>query len=144
MIDMHSHILYRIDDGSASYDMSCQMIDDAVDAGITHMFATSHFIPHDNDYTINDLENRLEKLRDYIAKNKYKFEIVLGHEILIDHMLLQHIEEGRALTLGNSKYLLIEFPMYDIPVYTEHILHELEIADYKPIIAHPERNKKNH
>lgn len=142
MIDMHSHILHRIDDGSESYQMSCQMIDDAVEAGVSYMFATSHFIPHDMKYTVEDLKNRADELNQYCKEQRYDFEVILGHEILIDHNLMTYLEDGFALALGRSRYLLIEFPMYDIPVYTKHILHELKIAGHRPIIAHPERNMK--
>lgn len=142
MIDMHSHILYDIDDGSKSFAMSCQMIDDAVAAGVKQMFATSHFIAHDNNYSVDDLKDRVAKLQKYIDEEKYDFDIILGHEILIDHLTIDHLESGKALTLGDSSYVLIEFPMYDIPVYTDHVFHELKLAGYIPIIAHPERNKK--
>tara|TARA_Y100000588_G_C14164830_1_gene886456 strand:- start:318 stop:1118 length:801 start_codon:yes stop_codon:yes gene_type:complete len=142
LIDMHSHVLHRIDDGSASLETSKKIIDDAVNAGWKTMFATSHFIAHDNSYRVSDLHERLIELNKYIRDNSYDFEIILGHEILLDHNLLNHLEEGKALTLGGSRYLLIEFPMYDIPVYTDHILHELKVAGYIPIIAHPERNMR--
>ena len=42
MIDIHSHILYDIDDGSESLDMSLQMLRMSVDSGVTDIIATPH------------------------------------------------------------------------------------------------------
>ncbi|MBV1822088.1 hypothetical protein KUA25_29160, partial [Bacteroidales bacterium MSK.15.36] len=55
---------------------------------------------------------------------------------------LEHIMEKRVATLNGTKYVLVEMPMFDVPMYMENIIYELCIKGYTPIIAHPERNSK--
>ena len=42
MIDIHSHILYGVDDGSESREMSLEMLRMSEASGVTDIFATPH------------------------------------------------------------------------------------------------------
>ncbi len=141
MIDMHSHVLFEVDDGAEDFSVSRQIIDQAEKDGIQCMYATPHFIPGHVDYNNRQLIERVHELNAYAKSKGYALEIDLGQEVYMDHKLPQRLESGEALTMGKSRYVLIEFPMHDIPVYTDHVFHELMVAGYTPIIAHPERNR---
>lgn len=49
------------------------------------------------------------------------------------------LREGRLLTLGGGRYLLIEFGFHEDPLRIERLLDELLAAGYWPVVAHPER-----
>ena len=68
-----------------------------------------------------------------------KFKFFLGCESYIHPLLPQYVKEGRIPTINNSRYLLVGFPMDEMPIYTEEILYQLMLKGITPIIAHPER-----
>ncbi len=140
MIDMHAHVLFDVDDGAIDFASSREIIDQAEKDGVVCMYATPHFIPGHVGYTNRILTERVHELNSYARSKGYNIEIDLGQEIYIDPALPERIESGEVLTLGKSRYLLVELPMHGIPVYMDHILHELQVMGYTPIIAHPERN----
>ncbi len=69
----------------------------------------------------------MEKLKISLDENKLDLEIYLGNEIYITMDILNYIEKGIVSTLNDSRYILIEFPMMDIPLYTENIIYKLII-----------------
>ncbi len=140
MIDMHAHVLFDVDDGAESFGASREIIDQAEKDGIVCMYATPHFIPGHVVYNNRILTERVHELNAYARSKGYDIEIDLGQEIYLDPKLPDRVEAGEVLTLGKSRYMLIELPMHGIPVYMDHVLHELIVLGYIPIIAHPERN----
>ncbi|MDE0564635.1 tyrosine-protein phosphatase [Exiguobacterium sp. B2(2022)] len=56
--------------------------------------------------------------------------------------LVQALEDGEALSLAGSRYVLVEFPSDTVPAYAEQLFFRLQTEGYTPVIAHPERNKE--
>ncbi|MCI1590676.1 tyrosine-protein phosphatase [Heyndrickxia oleronia] len=142
MIDIHCHILPNVDDGSPHAAGFIEMAKNAVDAGITHIFATPH---HLNGQFINP-KSKILKLVDENNKKLQQEGIPLiihpGQELRIHHDIFLSIERNEILTFDNSgKYLLLELPSKEVPTYTRGIIYELLLKGIIPIIAHPERNK---
>ena len=70
-----------------------------------------------------------------------ELEILPGADVHFSPELLNEIEEGKALTIGDGgKYLLLEFPHQGIPHGVEEVLFQLMVRGIIPIISHPERN----
>ena len=138
MIDIHNHIIQGVDDGSEDLEMSLDMARIYLQNGITKVIGTPHYIERD-DFSLSRNKRALEKLREELKKNGLKLEVYLGNEVYISMDLLKEIEEERVATLNGSRYILIEFPMRDIPIYAESLFYNLLIKGYIPIIAHPER-----
>ncbi len=142
MIDIHSHILAKIDDGSKSMDMSMEMARIYVKSGISKVIATPHYM---EGIYLNSLEERKAKLKDLkenLKKEDIDLKVYLGNEIYVSMNMLDDLEKKKASTLNDSRYVLIELPMHDIPLYVEDMFYELQIKGYVPVIAHPERNTK--
>ena len=61
----------------------------------------------------------------------------------IDIKLIQGAENyiGNNITINRTKYVLMEFPVLDIPVFAEGVVRDL-LHEHYVIIAHPEKNKK--
>lgn len=142
MIDLHSHILPSVDDGAVDLDMSLRIARIYVDNGYEKVIATPHFIDGTKKYSRYELLEKLEELNSAIQLEEIDLEVLPGNEIYISPSTAADVVTGKALTLNNSRYVLIELPSNDIPKYTDTVIYELQIKGYLPIISHPERNSK--
>lgn len=142
MIDIHCHILPGVDDGSRRIDESIEMAKIYIENGIEKVIATPHYIEDINPATFEENKIVLENLKKALKDEGLELEIYLGNEIYASPNTLEHIMEKRVATLNGTKYVLVEMPMFDVPMYMENIIYELCIKGYAPIIAHPERNSK--
>lgn len=143
MIDIHCHILPGVDDGSADMKESMDMAKKAVEAGITHLYATPH---HLNEKYVNvkdDIINRAVRLNESLQKANIPLSIHLGQEVRIHRDVFISLEKEEILTLDDDgRYLLLELPSGSVPTYTQEVIYELQLKGIKPIIVHPERNKE--
>lgn len=139
--DFHSHIIPGVDDGSKTIEESMEMLNISVNSGIKRIVATPHFHVR-RGYTVDTgaLKEKVEELRKRVADQKIDIEIILGQEVGYNEELLEHFEAGKLLNLGQSKYMLIEFPLRDFSTKKAlDVIYELQVRGVKPIIAHPER-----
>ena len=143
MIDFHNHILPNIDDGSRSLEMSLSMLDFASKQGITDVVNTVHY-QHPKVETklinYNFIKIEIKKLQVELDKARIPLKIHIGSEVYFLPNLLKLTTDLLA-TFGNGKYMLIEFPVYQLPKIQRKILFDLKMAGVTPIIAHPERYK---
>jgi protein-tyrosine phosphatase len=139
MVDIHSHILPEVDDGSHSLEESVTMCRTSAEDGIRVMVATPH--THDGLHKTHDprfLQQKVDELNNALGG---KPKIVLGCELRFTHAVVQQICETRtAPTIAGGPYALVEFPHAVVPPGSEHPLFELMSNQITPIIAHPERN----
>ncbi|MGG0413143.1 tyrosine-protein phosphatase [Peribacillus simplex] len=143
MIDIHCHILPEVDDGSADIKESLNMAKKAVEAGITHLFATPH---HLNEKYVNIKSNIIDhsvRLNKSLHQNNIPLTIHHGQEVRIHRDIFTSLEKEELLTLDdNGTYLLLELPSGRVPSYTQEVIYELLLKGITPIIVHPERNKE--
>lgn len=142
MIDIHSHILPEIDDGSKDMEMSIEMAKMYLENGINKVISTPHYIDGIENNCIEENQKILMELRNELQKQNLNIEIYLGNEVLVSLDVLKDLEDKKISTLNGTRYILIELPMFDIPLYVENLIYELLLKGYIPIIAHPERNTK--
>ncbi len=138
MIDFHSHIIPNIDDGSTSIDETINMIKEAKKVGFTGIISTSHYIQ--GYYDLNSYERK--KLLDIIEKKMSidnELKLYLGSEIYFTSEIIELIENKKASTINNTKYVLFELPMNTKPLFAKEVVYQLIEKGYRPIIAHPER-----
>lgn len=144
MIDFHSHILPNIDDGSRSMEESINLIREATEAGFAGIISTSHYL---QDYyecdeqerrkLLEDIDDEAPKLSNNIGMQMPK--LYLGSEIYITTDMINLLEEKKASTINNTKYVLFELPMNSRPLFVKDVVYKLIEDGYRPIIAHPER-----
>lgn len=141
MIDLHSHILPAVDDGSSSVEESIAMAKQAVGDGIRTVVATPHTL---NGVYYNSLDKVLDhvaNLREILLKNQIELNLCSGSEVHICAGLAEKILSGEIATINNNKqYALVEFPGQVIPSGSKNELFQLKLKGITPIIAHPERN----
>lgn len=140
MRDIHCHILPGLDDGAENMDQSLRMIREAYDRGVREMIATPHFSPqfsrHSPEKIFRLCRNLEEKAWDQLGT---RFRIHPGNEIFYSTDTLVKLREGKALTLAESRYVLLEFSPEVSWRELFRAVRELETAQYWPILAHVER-----
>ena len=135
MIDLHSHILPELDDGSQSLQESLAMARMAVESGVTVMAAT----PHCADGGAREVYESWKLLRQALKENGIPLRLFPGMEIFGTEDTLKLLKEGKLFTLNGSRYPLIEFSFHSGGEQETRILHSLCKAGLRPIVAHPER-----
>ena len=140
MKDLHSHILFGIDDGCNSIDEAINLLKESKKQGIDEIILTPHYIEN-SKFNCNKKKKKalFEKLKSKLAEENIDIKIYLGNEIFFTDNFLDLLEKDEICTLNNSKYILFEFPMGPIYNNTSEIISLLISNDYIPILAHPER-----
>ena len=141
MIDFHNHILPNIDDGSKSEDISLDMLSFAEDQGITEVVNTVHFQHpkmENKSISYKIIKKKTESLQYLLDQNKINIKLHFGSEVFFSSNLVS-IKSDPLATIGNGKYMLIEFPLIQVPEVQKKYLFELKLSGVTPIIAHPER-----
>lgn len=140
MVDIHCHILPRIDDGSQSLGESIAMARMARLSGVDKLAATPHFNgTEDSLELLPRILNRIRRLRQELQRQSISVEIVPGAEILCLPETLDLAKRELLPTLGGSRYLLVEF-YFDLPgADMNQMISKLQEMEYIPVLAHPER-----
>lgn len=139
MLDIHSHFLPKMDDGSKSTEMSMEMLRSSRRQGVTTIVSTSHFYG-DSEPPERFLRRRnhaMNKLRPLLSDTEP--EILLGAEILY-YPGISYSESIPQLAIQGTDLILIEMPF--IP-WSDRIFEELITLQYNHrlhiILAHVER-----
>jgi protein-tyrosine phosphatase len=137
MVDIHSHILWGMDDGSRSEEMSVAMLEMAAANGTTDIVATPHA---DKDY---------EYQPELIAQRRAELQAILGDKIRIHtgcdfHLKYDNIADAildpRKYSINGLGWVLVEFSDMMIFPNTEEIFARMQAAGMGIIVTHPERN----
>ena len=136
MIDIHSHLIPGVDDGSQSLEESLSLLKQAERDSITELITTPHFMKNGEfRMKASELVQRFSELKQ-VYKGPIKLHI--GNELYIHSDLPELLEKGEILTLAELDYILVEFPFQNYKDEYDEILYELSLK-YRIIIAHPER-----
>lgn len=141
LIDIHCHILPGLDDGASNLVEAIALAELAVSEGIHTLIATPHYGNAGVWVEADTIRRSTQAFNKELANRGIPLHIVPGQEIRLTERLIDHWEEGKLLPLGQSSYVLIELPNSHVPKFTLTMFHELQVLGYRPIIAHPERNK---
>lgn len=137
--DVHQHIVYGLDDGAQSRDMSIEMLRAACQDGVTTLFATPHATPGEIEFPMEKYTRRLAELSAYCAENALPLKLLPGAEILYTEHTARHLRDGLVPTLGGGVFTLVEF-FPGIPYEALfQAVRQIANAGYTPIIAHIER-----
>lgn len=139
MIDIHTHILPAIDDGSPDAETSTAMLAMAEQCGVTDIIATPHVIELHNALPWSTILDKTQALQNYARTQGFSVNIHSGAELEMNWELLDLLQ-GTDYCLAGSKYVLIELPASMVPNYVDDFWFEVRLLGLTPILAHPERN----
>lgn len=140
IIDIHSHTLWGMDDGSRSFSETMDMCLDAENDGTSVLFVTPHLMYWDRAEDLFDIRNeKVSELCEELEECGSELIVKSGFEILCDDDIFS-VKHFRPYTLNGSRYVLIEFDFYktsedDVNSWCDY----LKSFGLVPIIAHPER-----
>lgn len=137
--DIHTHILPGVDDGSKDISMTTEMLKAAWKEGIQHIIATPHFDTCSRNPEVQELYEALELTREAARRIDKNMTVSLGNEILNSAGAIEALKSGRALTLGETRYVLIEFLPDEGYTDIYNSLHNYIINGFIPVLAHMER-----
>jgi len=140
MIDLHCHILPGIDDGPGALDESLQMALKAVAGGIRAVVATPHTGNGVYSYCAAEIKERVKAFKVKLAQNSIPLQVYPGSEVQLSPGLAGRLQQGEAMTLNSSRYVLLELPPTLLPEPCRNEIFNLRHHNFIPIIAHPERH----
>jgi protein-tyrosine phosphatase len=141
MIDIHSHVLYGLDDGAADLADSVAMCRIAAEDGITRLVATPHMHMGYKCATLSDIVRRCDELRAAVDKEGIPLQLDSAAEIFLVENMAERVRSGELPTLDSQgRYVLVEPPFVgDCSDALRLTLRQLNLRDLAAVIAHPER-----
>jgi len=170
MIDLHAHILPRLDDGAESLEESVEMCRISYRDGVRTIVATPHILPgvykndrstiltktqelneaieefgvESSEYGMKNLDSKIScNLNSELRTHHSKLPLVVlpGADVHFSQNLLQLCEDGEIVTVNDDgRYLMVEFDSMSLPYQGEEVLFQLISCGIIPVITHPERN----
>ena len=137
-VDIHSHLIPGIDDGSKTMFESIKYIRMMKELGYKKLITTPHIMSHRYKNTEEIILEKLEYLRDALQEHEIAIAIDAASEYYLDDYFLKLLKKGDMLTFGEN-YLLFEMSYTRAPKDLTDIVFEIEQAGYRPVLAHPER-----
>ena len=139
MIDIQSHLLPGVDDGSTDLRMSLEMARIAVADGVRQMVCTPHVVQGVYDNDAKRIEAAVADLRLALIAAGVPLEIYAGADVHVAHDLPSTLVNRTIPTLNNGKYFLLEPPHHVLPPKMDELVMRLIKAGFVPILTHPER-----
>ena len=137
-LDMHSHLLPGIDDGSRTMDESIAMINKMAEMGYSSIITTPHIMHEVYPNTKEIIEGKLTEVREEVDRLGIPITFNAAAEYYLDYNLMESIKTKQLLTLGDG-YVLVEFGFISPPTGSDELIFEMQSKGYKPILAHVER-----
>ena len=140
MIDLHSHILPGVDDGSVDINMSIEMARIAVSDGITVMACTPHFMPGVYETAYEQMScGRRTIAANSLVNEGLGLKLVTGGDLHVSPDMPEKLASKQLPTLGNTRYFLFEPPHHILPPNLVKFGQRLMSKGFIPIVTHPER-----
>lgn len=138
-LDIHSHILPGIDDGSTGMDLTMQMLSQAYEEGVRYMVATPHYYPGHNNAGYEQIQQVFEEVKRQVLPSFPDLTLLLGNEIYYKDEVVELLNRNAIHTLNDSRYILVEFNVGMEYKKIVSAVRKLTMKGYYPILAHVER-----
>ncbi|KGO84298.1 histidinol phosphatase [Flavobacterium beibuense F44-8] len=137
-IDIHSHLLPGIDDGAKDENDTLLLINTLKEYGFSQFTATPHILPGVWNNTKEGILQKEESTLSFLREQNITSPFKAAAEHLMDDTFVELFKSESLLTLKDN-YVLVEMSYINPPINLYDILFELQVAGYKPVLAHPER-----
>lgn len=138
-IDIHSHLLPGIDDGAKNIENTIVLISKLNTIGIKQYITTPHIINSVWDNTKQSIELTYNTTLPLLNNEFGSIAIKAAAEYMMDSFFYDLLKKGEPLLTLKDDYVLVEMSYINPPIQLYDFIFELQIAGYKPVLAHPER-----
>ncbi len=137
-VDMHSHLIPGIDDGSRSMDESIAMLAKFEQLGYRKVITTPHILHEIYPNTEEKITQGWQELVQFKNEVGLAIEVEVAAEYYFDETVIQKARENKLLSIG-EQFVLVEFSFHTEPDAFEKSFFEMLTLGYKPVLAHFER-----
>ena len=137
--DMHSHLLPGIDDGSPDMSTSLQLIRGLKELGYKKIITTPHVLWEIYPNTRETIVNKQQEVQKEIEAAGIDIEFKAAAEYFIDDHFADQLKNKVPLLTISANMVLVEFSMVNMPMDLQEVLFEMQLQNYQPVLAHPER-----
>ncbi len=137
-IDLHSHLLPGIDDGSPTVEMSEKLFSEMKKIGFADFICTPHIMTSIWDNTAETISAAHKLMLSSSIIKDQGIKIRYAAEYMMDSSFSEKVKAKEILCLKDN-YVLVEMSYTNPPIQLFEIVFELQCAGYKPVLAHPER-----
>lgn len=138
-VDIHSHFLPNIDDGSKSLEESVALLRRMHGYGIKNIICTPHVMESVWENSSEIIRQKLDTLQLHLKSIEFtEITIRAAAEYMLDANFDHLLKTEKLLTLKDN-YILVELSFLNAPINLYETLFNIQIAGYKPVLAHPER-----
>lgn len=139
MVDVHSHLIPEVDDGSSSMEESLDLIRTMSDLGYQKIITTPHVMNDFYPNTTEDIRSRLKRLKAHVDAAGIDMEVEAAAEYYLDEHMMNMLEDKSELLTFGDNYLLFETSFLNEPAYLREGIFQIISNGMKPVMAHPER-----
>jgi protein-tyrosine phosphatase len=137
--DMHSHLLPGIDDGSPDLATSIELIKGFNELGYKKIITTPHVLWEIYPNSTEVILSKQEEVRKEIVNAGIDIEFKAAAEYFIDDHFADQLKNKIPLLTISGNMVLVEFSMLNMPLDLQEVLFEMQLQNYQPVLAHPER-----
>ena len=138
-VDIHSHVIWGVDDGAETKEETQRMLQEAMADGIGAIICTPHVTPGVYEFPQDVFLRHFDAAEQYIRQEGLELKLYKGAEILYTDQTPRLLREGWVLSMAETKYAMIEFSPTDTKDHIFDALQKVAGSGFVPIIAHMER-----
>ena len=142
-VDIHSHLLPNIDDGAQNFQDTTFLIQSLRNMGMSEFITTPHIYETFWKNTKVSIQEKYQETISNLRLEAIEIPIKAAAEYFIDDHFVDLFKKGEILTLKEN-YVLVEISYLNAPINIYNMIFDLQVAGYKPVLAHPERYSYYH
>ncbi len=138
-VDIHSHLLPGIDDGSQSLEETMDLINGFIELGYKKLIITPHIMGDFYKNTPQIIHEKLNLVKTEARDLGLEIDLEAAAEYYLDEAFVKKLDQGEPLLTFGNNYLLFETSFMNEPANLREIIFQIASSGYKPVLAHPER-----
>ena len=139
MIDIHSHIVFDVDDGPSTIEESLTLIGESYHQGVRTIVSTSHRRRELFKTSEEKIYENFKQVKEAAEANFDDLTILYGGELYYNNALLEKLENHQVPRMNDTQFALIEFSMTTPWKEIHEAVNKVLMLGVTPIIAHIER-----
>lgn len=139
MIDVHSHIIFDVDDGPKTLDESLSLIQESYRQGVRTIVATSHRRKGMFETPEDKILANFELVKEAASEHLPDLTLLYGGELYYSDRVQEGLENKTVPTMAGTRFALIEFSMMTSWKDMHNALTQVLMLGITPLIAHIER-----